>query len=50
MAPIMSHTSEYIWRNILKNPKSIFLERFPEKEPIDSTLSFYALPRGISAS
>lgn len=37
MAPIMSHTSEYIWRNILKNSKSIFFERFPEKQPVDST-------------
>jgi len=38
MAPILSHMSEYIWRTILKNPKTIFNERFPDKAKVDMTI------------
>jgi hypothetical protein len=43
MAPILSHTSEYIWRTVLKNPKTIFDEHFPDKAKVDSAASLLFL-------
>lgn len=37
MAPIASHTSEYLWRNVLGNAKSVFFETYPAVEDVDRT-------------
>ncbi len=35
LAPFMPHISEEIWRNLLGNKRSVFLEKLPEKKEID---------------
>eukprot|EP00835_Amoeboradix_gromovi_P004038 NODE_294_length_11497_cov_0.618530.p1 type:complete len:963 gc:universal NODE_294_length_11497_cov_0.618530:10273-7385(-) len=41
MAPITSHLSEYIWRNLLKNPTSVINETFPNPEFSQSSVNEY---------
>jgi len=38
MAPIISFTSEFLWRTVLKNARSVFFETYPAKTKVDSTI------------